>query len=424
MERIKMNGTFKLLTMECALVFLGLTVLKAQEGLNSGVTGANDINATTRQMQALKSLQSQAALNFEPLINNLIPASAVPEVGVPASVVPAHRWVLGLQPVLGADMYRNQIAFEERLSGMISKALADKRIARTDQKLVVLPEYFGTWLAVADEDKIVYSARTKTEAIKALIFHNVKFDLYLAREAWRQKRNPIDPDFVFSTLLHFKAKKIWEIFSVSCSRLAIRYGVTLVPGSIVLPPLNALEDPDAPLYNTAFIFGPDGALLHTTRKVYPTRSELGFTARGALKDVTVARIPFGRVGVLICADGWAYKVYDRLRDAELLLQPSFGYGGLAAYEEPWRGYNGQINPPEVEPSDIGHITERQAWLKYSLAGKIHATSAILGVNVFMAGQLWDIVTSGYGIVADRASGKIAQTCTNDRRDTFIRVQLP
>src|SRR3989339_19402 len=141
MERIKMNGTFKLLTMECALVFLGLTVLKAQEGLNSGVTGANDINATTRQMQALKSLQSQAALNFEPLINNLIPASAVPEVGVPASVVPAHRWVLGLQPVLGADMYRNQIAFEERLSGMISKALADKRIARTDQKLVVLPEY-------------------------------------------------------------------------------------------------------------------------------------------------------------------------------------------------------------------------------------------------------------------------------------------
>ena len=54
------------------------------------------------------------------------------------------------------------------------------------------------------------------------------------------------------------------------------------------------------LYNTQLLFGPDGSLVTTHRKLMPTGPERLVWGQGDGSDLTPADTPFGRVGGLIC----------------------------------------------------------------------------------------------------------------------------
>jgi hypothetical protein len=44
----------------------------------------------------------------------------------------------------------------------------------------------------------------------------------------------------------------------------------------------------------------------------------------------------------------------------------------------------------VHLSDVGQLSEGEAWRKYALAGRIELSGARAGINVFLHGVLWDV----------------------------------
>lgn len=86
------------------------------------------------------------------------------------------------------------------------------------------------------------------------------------------------------------------------SEMARSNQIYLVGGSIP-------EKEEANIYNTSFIFGPDGALLGRHRKMHLFDVELssGLTFKesdtlGAGQEVTVVETAYGKIGVAICYD--------------------------------------------------------------------------------------------------------------------------
>jgi hypothetical protein len=73
----------------------------------------------------------------------------------------------------------------------------------------------------------------------------------------------------------------------------------------------------------------------------------------------------------------------------------------------WQGYSGYEEPEGTDLSDIGKITEQDAWEKYALPGQISKTGASYGMNVFLRGDLWDLGTDGQPFVI--ANGKLLLT---------------
>ncbi|MEA2451681.1 MAG: hypothetical protein QOG04_391, partial [Actinomycetota bacterium] len=97
-------------------------------------------------------------------------------------------------------------------------------------------------------------------------------------------------------------------------KVARSAGVYLVPGSVYE------RDGDS-IYNTALVFSPEGELVARHRKLFPWQP-WETTTPG--KHITVFDIPQGRVGLMICYDGWFPEVARALalEGAELILQPS------------------------------------------------------------------------------------------------------
>lgn len=84
--------------------------------------------------------------------------------------------------------------------------------------------------------------------------------------------------------------------------LAKELGITLFAGSIP-------EKEDGHIYNSCFVFGPDGSLLGRHRKMHlfdvDVKNGISFKESNVLTagdDITVAETPFGPVGAAICFD--------------------------------------------------------------------------------------------------------------------------
>jgi len=85
----------------------------------------------------------------------------------------------------------------------------------------------------------------------------------------------------------------------------------------------------------------------------------------------------------------------REQGIDLLAVPSYGGFAVRTWNEAWLGYDGWSAPGDVDLKDINKITEGQAWNKYSLAGRMRASGATYGMNVFLRGKLWDQDAGGW-----------------------------
>lgn len=311
---------------------------------------------------------------------------------------------VGVQPFMTALDYASGPSFLTKLSGYLEKAR--EREWLNGNTIVVFPEYIGTWLVAAGERRAVFRAQTVKSAMLVLALSH---PLWLARALTRSKAR----DAVKESLFRMKAGLMANLYADVFSRLAKTYGVTIVAGSIVLPSPQISEGRmvvgDGPLYNVSAVFRPDGTLCEPlVRKAFPIEEEQGFLARGSPSDLPVFETQAGRLGVLVCGDSWYPQSYETLsaKGAELVAVPSF-LEPSGIWNRPWKGYNGAPPPQDVNLKDIGRLTEGEAWLKYSLAGRLPASRIKAGIQVFLKASLWNLGSNGRTILVNR--NKV--TCT-------------
>lgn len=105
--------------------------------------------------------------------------------------------------------------------------------------------------------------------------------------------------------------------------LAKKYNLYLVPGLV--------ERDGALIYNVAVLIGPDGQIIGKYRKVTPTGSEIEQGVNPG-HEYPVFNTRFGKIGMMICFDGWYTEVARELskRGAEVIAWPVQGCNPILA----------------------------------------------------------------------------------------------
>ena len=325
--------------------------------------------------------------------------------------------LLGIQPWMTPEDYRTAATLFNKLASYLK--IARQRDWLNARTIVVWPEYLGTWLAVTGTGRAVVRARSLTGAMAVLALHRPG---RLLRALLKSR----EKDRFAAAIFRARAGSIAQAYQAVFSQLARTYRVTMVAGSTVLPmpyvEKGHVVAGDGPLYGVTAVFAPDGrAYPDLVRKVHPVGSELPFLTPAAVDSLPVFGTPAGRLGVLICADAWYPAPYERMKaqGAELIAVPSY-IASPGVWHHPWRGYDGAPRPGDVAPEDVGELTEEQAWHKYALAGRITGSSARAGINVFLAGKLWDLGGEGRSLMVTAEGGPIE---ADEDRSALITVWL-
>jgi len=307
--------------------------------------------------------------------------------------------LLGIEPFLVPEDYASAENFQSKLDGYLS--VARDRGWINERTIILWPEYIGTWL--------VFNGETPSPTLQGMMLNMIQAHQL---EFWSFYAAATEQNKVYAALFRTKAGAMAETYQAVFSGLSKKYAVTTIAGSIVLPSPQFIGgklvfDVNALLYNLCAVFDPNGnPYPEIVYKAYPTSGELPYTAPAPAGDLPVFDTSSGRVGVLICADSWYPQAYARMKEAnaEILAVPSFGHGGLKAWKETWKGYDGWPNPPDVNPKDVDKITNSKAWLKYSLVGRIGGSNAYAGSNIFLHGDLWPDLDAGGGVAVVVSKG--------------------
>ena len=302
--------------------------------------------------------------------------------------------LLGIQPVMTVDDYHRLDRFKQKLGGYLEAAAQREWI--TEKTVVVFPEYIGTWLVALEAPQRVLRARSLTGAMLRLIMRR---PAGFTRQLFRAHSR----DRIKDALFRMHADRIADAYQQAFSRLASRFGVTVVAGSVLMPgprvEQGVLRPGDGPLYNVGAVFHPDGRLdERLIKKVHPIPLEEPYTCAADPAELPHFDTPAGRMGVLICADSWYPDTYAALRPqgVQFVVVPSY-LVPAGIWESPWRGYGRDRTPDDVDLRDLKTITEKQAWLKYALAGRVRLAGCHAGVNVFLRGTLWDLGSDGSSV---------------------------
>lgn len=302
--------------------------------------------------------------------------------------------VIGIEPYLNKYSYATEESFYLSIREYFQKAKDNENIF-VDRTIIVLPEYIGTWFVVTSEDKSIFEKETISEAMEELVKLNIGSFL------WHYAFSPsYSTDHLKETLFRMKAWQMTDRYQSIFSRLAREYRVAIVAGSIVLPHPKVVEGKitptDGPLENVSFYFHPDGRVDdQIVRKLFPIAEEKQFISEGKLNENPTYRTPLGKLYTMVCADSWFPEVYQELTqsEAEIVIVPSF-VAPKHVWSEKWNGYNGYANPKDINPKDIGTITEKSAWKKYAMMGRLKNPNVKLGMNVFFRGEIWDMTAGG------------------------------
>ena len=205
------------------------------------------------------------------------------------------------------------------------------------------------------------------------------------------------------------------VYLVACSNVAPAHrstdaGDVAMFGDVDDPGRTDVFLPDGiDVYNTAFLWGPDGQLVGTTRKVNLTPPEIDILnlSNGAPGDVQVFDTPAGRIGIAISLDAFIPEYVHRLDDlgATLVLQPDANPGL-------WATPPGEIwQPDEWTESVLGMLRADLPNLTYN------ATSMMAGN--FFPGVL-DATGHPTGILFDGQSTVTKRTSHPPRR-SFVAM---
>lgn len=213
------------------------------------------------------------------------------------------------QVFVTADDYASQRSFEAMLAragARLDEARArDEHGAFRHPCLAVFPEMIGAFLPLVDRLEAVRSARTTDAALARVALRSLPSML---GEMTRHLVASPKVGFLLAA-----APDVWRFYRGAFSRFARAHACWTIAGSALLPRnlhgdhADRFEPADGRIYNTSFAFAPDGAQIGCVRKVnlVPTLEDALGLSPGRADELTPITAPFGKVGTLVCYDGFA-----------------------------------------------------------------------------------------------------------------------
>jgi predicted amidohydrolase len=301
--------------------------------------------------------------------------------------------VLAIQPYMFTTDYLTEKGFHTKMKGYLDAAKQKGYL--NENTVVLLPEYLGTWLVIRGEKLSVAEASSMEGAMFTMIMcHPLKFFSNLFKSEF-------ESDPFTAAIFRMKASSMALTYTNVFKSLAKEFNVHINAGSIVLPgPViennEIVINLSSPLYNSSFIFKPDGSIDEKmVKKSFPITAELPFIKDYPIAELPVFDLPIGKTALLICADSWYPESYEQIKllNADIVLVNSYCTGN-DAMQNYWAGYDGLNWPKDIDEEDVYTLTEQEAWIKYALPGRINSSNATHGVNVFLRGELWNLGTDG------------------------------
>jgi predicted amidohydrolase len=311
---------------------------------------------------------------------------------------------------IDAADYASEETFEallERVGAELDRARAPAQPGSSRLPcLAVFPEMIGAFLPLVERGRAVKDARTIDSAMARVAALELP---QLVRSMWRGRT--LSPT---RALLLGSAARVWRIYRRAFSRFARRHACWVVAGSALLPrnAYGELASEFAPasgqVYNTSYVFDPSGEQVGAIRKVnlVPTLEDrLGLTP-GEPRELSPVETPFGRLGVLICYDGFLFPHtahepsftplltrYDD-RGCVVVAQPS-------ANPWPWNERWFFCEPGETQ-------LRREQWMREGLLAQLRAVpcrSVRYGVTAHLLGRVLDQRFDGRSQILRRDAGE-------------------
>ncbi len=226
--------------------------------------------------------------------------------------------LIAVQAFLRLDDYLDGDAFAAKITALGERiAVARERDGEgrfRHDALVVFPEHIGTFLAAAGHADLLRPGDDVDALLRRVVLRR---PLRLLGSMLRHRtRAPT------AAVLLAESVKMQPIYRAAFAAVARRLAATVVAGSIILPDAagDVAAEPFRPrderLYNLSYTFAPDGRCIDVTRKVHlvPTLEDTLPLTPGSADALRPLETPCGRLGVLICYDGFAEPHTEREPD--------------------------------------------------------------------------------------------------------------
>lgn len=330
--------------------------------------------------------------------------------------------LVAVQPFMRLADYRSGDAFAAkiaRLTEQVARARTrDPRGEFVHPAVVVFPEYIGTFLSIADHGDVAKDGDDVDTILRRVVL----------RRPWRfvaslVAHRTLSPS---AAVLLAESAKMHRIYRGAFRSAALRLNATVVAGSIVLPDnaagvdADALRPLDARLYNLSYTFAPDGRCVNVTRKVHlvPTLEDTLPLTPGPADALTAVPSPCGRIGVMICYDGFREPHTDR-EPAFCALGPQLAAAGVeivaqpSANPWPW-------NERWVFCADGEDQLRREQWLREGLFSQLPAMDGVrYAVSPQLIGDLMGTRFDGRSYVFARDAGGAATIVAAAHADALM-----
>lgn len=343
---------------------------------------------------------------------------------------PPHVELFAVQSRVSLDDYASPEAFTARHRALASRV--DARRARDSRghplhpALAVWPEMLGAPLGVMGHLHRVRHCATSQAAMTRVALAELPGML---GTAVRHRPRSLE-ECLFATVAPRVHRTLWNTFS----GIARDFGLWVVAGTALLP-RNRLGDEGpgfsphgARTYNTSYTFAPDGRCVAVTRKVnlVPTQEDTLQLSPGHPEELRVVETPFGRLGTLICYDGFrephtsrepgfvpAARLVDAL-GAEVVAQPS---ANAWAWDGPW-AFN---DPGESQ-------LRREQWFTEGLFSQLRTLRRVrYAVNPQLVGRFFDNTFEAPSLILERGEDgevRVLAQAEDPRAEDVLQATVP
>lgn len=296
------------------------------------------------------------------------------------------RTLVAVQMAFRLEDYRSAESFHKRVESLVKSI---RQRYPNDELLVVFPEDVGLGLVFTQDYELVHKCSTMVEAgLRMMERHHARLK--------PSEGGEVSFPAMVRRLLLLVGGFVERVYHETFSELARRYQVWLVAGSAPIPEGDCVR-------NICYTYNPKGERVLVQRKInlVPLEQEAGLNLCSSPPKVATVSTPFGKLGVLVCLDGFYHELLDQLvkQGAEVVAQPSFN-------PLPW------------------DQEQAQGWEAGLLAG-VQKHPRLVGVNPMGVGQLFDVAAEGRSsIVAHRSqtldgSGYLARAKSKDSEELVV-----